>query len=115
MRVHGHGLERGERLLHGPDVGVGRAFPRAADGGQLDQVAQLVDGRQVIEVHAGHDRRPPGRGDDQSLRLQLTDRLTDRDVADSHPVLQLTHPHRLTGLQLTAEDRVSQLRGGGVR
>ncbi len=78
-------------------------------------MAQLVDGRQVVEVYAGHDRRAPGRRDDQPLRFELADRLTDRDVADSHPILQVTHPDLLTGLQLTAEDRIAQLHGGGVR
>lgn len=88
-------------------VGV---MPRRTPGEiHFDQQPEPVDLHQLFDAQRGHDRSAPWAQHDETVSLQTSKRLPNRDMADAHLSRQLADRKLLAGTQVARNDRALDL------
>jgi len=91
------------------ELGVGATS--GGEGGELrlDGDPQSVDRAQVVGVQGGDDRAARRAEHDEALRLELAQRLADRDVADAELFGQCGDGEGLPGREVPVQDGTADL------
>src|SRR5690606_32169861 len=79
-----------------------------ADGVDFQQPPQPIQVVELVEVDARDDHALAGARHHQGFRLQLPQRLPDRDVADTEPLDEVAHDDRGPGCERPREDLAAQ-------